>query len=104
MITVIVTTVYVLTATPAIFLQNVCCELITFFFLIHRLFTIICDYFCTWVYVWEEGVNVGNSMFLYRITGYILNEGMLHFSFSHKKKSHLERKEFTSCVRMFLDF
>ena len=103
LITVIVTTVYVLTATPATFLWNVCCEFITFF-LIHRLFTIICDYFCKWVYVWGEGVKVRNSMFLYCITGYILNEGMLHFSFSHEKKSHHKRKEFTSCVRMFLDF
>lgn len=92
LITVIVTAVYVLTATPAIFLQNVCCELVTFFFLIHRLFTIICDYFCKWVYVWGEGVKVRNSMFLYCITGYILNESMLHFSLSRKKKKIMSQK------------
>lgn len=66
LIAVTVTTVCVLTATPAIFLQNVCCELITsfFFFLIHGLFTLICDYFCKWVYVWGEGLR-RDSTFLY---------------------------------------
>lgn len=49
-----------LTAAPAIFLQNVCCEFIAFFVLIHRLFTIICDYFCKWVSVRGEGLKVGN--------------------------------------------
>ena len=60
------------------------------FFLVHMLF-IICDYFCKWVCVWGEGVKVRNSMFLYCITGYILNESMLHFSFSCKKKNHVTK-------------
>lgn len=95
LIAVTVTTVHVLTATPAIFLQNVCCELITFFFLIHGLFTLICDYFCKGVYVWGAGLRRGVSISLCT-TRSIFNDGMLRRSFTREHAPSHTRKELTS--------